>query len=157
MKEHTEKQTTPPGEQKIDREEQEELTEEHRLPAGEQIALTEEQKKLTVEQKEHTGEQTLTDNQKEVIEEQTMPIEAKMEHPDERIAHTECQNILTEKATDEEQKATSGAAMDFSETNTEDSDSSYPDDLVPSQLQYTSIACILYACYGSAMEACQQL
>ena len=27
-----------------------------------------------------------------------------------------------------------GAAMDFSETNTEDSDSSYPDDLVPSQL-----------------------
>ena len=27
-----------------------------------------------------------------------------------------------------------GAVVDFSETNTEDSDSSYPDDLVPSQL-----------------------
>ena len=27
-----------------------------------------------------------------------------------------------------------GVAMDFSETNTEDSDSNYPDDLVPSQL-----------------------
>ena len=60
-----------------------------------------------MEQKEHTGEQTLTDNQKEVIEEQTMPIEATMEHPDERIAPAECQNILTEKATDEEQMATS--------------------------------------------------
>ncbi len=27
-----------------------------------------------------------------------------------------------------------GTAMDLSETNTEDSDSSYPDDLIPSQL-----------------------
>ena len=106
-KEHTEKQITLPGEQKMDPGEQKELTEEHKLPAGEQIELTEEQKKLTVERKEHTGEQTLTENQRELVKEQTMPAEVKMEHPDEHIAPTEGQKVPTEKATDEEQKEAS--------------------------------------------------
>ena len=60
-----------------------------------------------MEQKEHTGEQTLTDNQRELVKEQTMPAEVNMEHPDEHIAPTEGQKVPTEKATDEKQKKAS--------------------------------------------------